>query len=472
MDNKVNFLRGTSAEYEAATKDNDTFYYTTDTEKLYLGNKEITGGGVTIDDSLSDTSKNPVQNKVITNALNTKANLTDIPTTLPANGGNADTVDGLHAVSFLQNLGFWSTGSIKDLLLSSSASGTVFIDNTVSDMPVDNAYWFGFIDRKVSNIIARVVSINNKAKYSITYNGGLQTWYGWVNEADGGNAANAQSLNGFTVPNSGLDLIGNPTASGGKPVLGVFDDTNGANAFYDIRQSNGDITRVQLNPYIAGDDALLRVFKYIAETDTWTEGLVNKAASANVSCHQIEFYLADGTDILSYIASDMCPAPFSTVVRIMHSPTCPTNYGYSASDNDFFYHIFKLDNSWSTVKAYDVRGNVEFINSCLNGTWSGWIKSSDGGNAATVNGLTVQTAVPANAKFTDTTYGAATASTTGLVTTGAQTFAGNKTFNGQVIPAGASDAAVAQARKIYAGTSDMTAGTTALETGAIYLVYE
>ena len=46
-DNKVNFLRGTSAEYEAATKDNDTFYYTTDDGKLYLGNKEITGGGVT-----------------------------------------------------------------------------------------------------------------------------------------------------------------------------------------------------------------------------------------------------------------------------------------------------------------------------------------------------------------------------------------------------------------------------------------
>ena len=94
------------------------------------------------------------------------------------------------------------------------------------------------------------------------------------------------------------------------------------------------------------------------------------------------------------------------------------------------------------------------------------------GNAATVNGLTVQTAVPANAKFTDTTYDAATASTTGLVTTGAQTLAGNKTFNGQVIPAGASAVGTAQARKIYAGTSDMTAGTTALETGAIYLVYE
>ena len=96
MNNKVNFLRGTSTEYEVATKDNDTFYYTTDDEKLYLGNKEITGGGVTIDDTLSDTSKNPVQNKVINAALNSKAELSDIPTSLPADGGNADTVDGIH----------------------------------------------------------------------------------------------------------------------------------------------------------------------------------------------------------------------------------------------------------------------------------------------------------------------------------------------------------------------------------------
>lgn len=90
MDNKVNFLRGTATEYEASTKDNDTFYYTTDDEKLYLGNKEITGGGVTIDDTLSDTSEHPVQNKVINAALNSKADLSDIPTSLPANGGNAD----------------------------------------------------------------------------------------------------------------------------------------------------------------------------------------------------------------------------------------------------------------------------------------------------------------------------------------------------------------------------------------------
>lgn len=42
---KVHFLRGTAQEYINAVKDDDTFYYTTDDEKLYLGSTEITGSG-------------------------------------------------------------------------------------------------------------------------------------------------------------------------------------------------------------------------------------------------------------------------------------------------------------------------------------------------------------------------------------------------------------------------------------------
>ena len=72
--NKVKFLRGTSNEYAVAEKDNDAIYFTTDDGKLYIGSKEISGdGSLTIDDKLSDTSTNPVQNKVINSALAGKA---------------------------------------------------------------------------------------------------------------------------------------------------------------------------------------------------------------------------------------------------------------------------------------------------------------------------------------------------------------------------------------------------------------
>lgn len=61
---------------------------------------------------------------------------------------------------------------------------------------------------------------------------------------------------------------------------------------------------------------------------------------------------------------------------------------------------------------------------------------------------------------------AASASAAGLVSTGAQTFAGNKTFNGQIIPAGATAYGTPQARKLSSGTADVT--TTNCPSGAWY----
>ena len=76
MNNKVKFLRGTSDEYAVAEKDNDTIYFTTDDGKLYIGDKEISGSDITIDDTLSDTSTNPVQGNVIKQAIDNKADKT------------------------------------------------------------------------------------------------------------------------------------------------------------------------------------------------------------------------------------------------------------------------------------------------------------------------------------------------------------------------------------------------------------
>lgn len=57
-------------------------------------NAKFTDTITTIDSALSSDSTNPVQNAVITAALSEKADTSDIPTSLPANGGNADTVGG------------------------------------------------------------------------------------------------------------------------------------------------------------------------------------------------------------------------------------------------------------------------------------------------------------------------------------------------------------------------------------------
>lgn len=140
---------------------------------------------------------------------------------------------------------------------------------------------------------------------------------------------------------------------------------------------------------------------------------------------------------------------------------------------------------------------------------------ANGGNAATVNGCTVKSNVPTDAKFTDTVYThptytartgvptanqtpefgatfsvtqpvsdgtghitgmttrtvkipntAASASAVGLVNTGVQTFAGAKTFNASVYPNGATDYGTPQARKLASGTA--TADTTNCPEGAWY----
>lgn len=76
-------------------------------DKVKLDGIETGANKTIVDSVLSDTSKNPVENNVINNALNSKANsshthtkseITDFPTTLPADGGNSTTVNN-HTVN-------------------------------------------------------------------------------------------------------------------------------------------------------------------------------------------------------------------------------------------------------------------------------------------------------------------------------------------------------------------------------------
>lgn len=122
-------------------------------------------------------------------AWNNKAELTDIPTTLPANGGNADTLNGLRESNFLQNLGSWTNGAVKDLILAATKSGFIWISNSVTGMPTAGAtWWFGILDcSNTSHRCLQVNSVSNRYKYSIVYNA-TEGWTDWVKTNDGGNA--------------------------------------------------------------------------------------------------------------------------------------------------------------------------------------------------------------------------------------------------------------------------------------------
>lgn len=169
---------------------------------------------VTVDSSLSTSSTNPVQNKVITTALNAKANSSDIPTSLPANGGNADTLENLPANKFVQNLGEWSSGDIKDLIVNATNSGFVTIAKSVTGMPVNGVYWYGFLDCNTVNRCLRITSTGNAGlTYSISYLASTQTWYNWHNTADGGNSATVGGTSVVTTASLGLHRIASGTAT-------------------------------------------------------------------------------------------------------------------------------------------------------------------------------------------------------------------------------------------------------------------
>lgn len=83
-----------------ASIDKDGWMSSDDKDKL--SNIEAEANKTIVDSTLSDTSDNPVQNNVVTKALNNKAEnkhthnkseINDFPDSLPANGGNADTVN-------------------------------------------------------------------------------------------------------------------------------------------------------------------------------------------------------------------------------------------------------------------------------------------------------------------------------------------------------------------------------------------
>ena len=184
MNNKVNFLRGTSTEYAASTKDNDTFYYTTDTKKLYLGGTEITS--IEVDDTSTTATNKTWSAKKISDS---------IPTTLPANGGNADTVDSKHASDFMQNLGTLTTGSLLDYVLTMTNSGYLLVNSNVTDTPVSGQFFFVDVRRDAGGSYAITATrFNAGGVYTNRYNAGLAKWYGWANVADGGNADTVDNL--------------------------------------------------------------------------------------------------------------------------------------------------------------------------------------------------------------------------------------------------------------------------------------
>ena len=85
--NKIKFLRGTSDEYTAAEKDNDTIYFTTDDGKLYIGDKEVSGESIkALNSHINDNIKHITSTERTNwNAAKTHADSAHAPSDAQAN---------------------------------------------------------------------------------------------------------------------------------------------------------------------------------------------------------------------------------------------------------------------------------------------------------------------------------------------------------------------------------------------------
>lgn len=137
MNNKVKFLRGTSGEYAVAEKDSDTIYFTTDDGKLYIGDKEVSGSDITIDDTLSDTSENSVQNKIINAALKEKASkdiMTGATSSAAGTSGLVPAPASGKQSSYLRGDGTWAVPTNTDTKVTNTLNTTAkaYVTGTTS----------------------------------------------------------------------------------------------------------------------------------------------------------------------------------------------------------------------------------------------------------------------------------------------------------------------------------------------------
>lgn len=102
-------------------------------------------------------------------------------------GGNADTLGGKSASEFLQDIGGLTSGSLLEYALTLSASGWLVAGPNVTDTPNPGKTFFvevrnydGYLELVACQTGANTVSVNN-------YN--RESWFGWHNVSDNGNAA-------------------------------------------------------------------------------------------------------------------------------------------------------------------------------------------------------------------------------------------------------------------------------------------
>ena len=149
----------------------------------------------------------------------TVSDITDFPTSLPANGGNADTV-GAKSISQILAVKGWFDGDMDNLKEQGS-----YIVNDATNMPISGGWgtalvFIGGTGSVVQVFTAYVISASDLCKTYIRHFTG-DLWSTWVNIADGGNADTLDGLHANEIA-SNPNLLDNPDFKINQRGLSVY----------------------------------------------------------------------------------------------------------------------------------------------------------------------------------------------------------------------------------------------------------
>lgn len=177
----------------------------------------------------------------------------EIPTSLPANGGNADTLDSKHASDFLQNQGILSSGDLLEHILTMTDSGYFFASSSVTSTPVEGQWFWVEVRRdERGDYCVTATRYNQGGVYTNRYNNNddMKKWYGWSNVAstvinDSATTSTTETLSANKINNMlsmfpfEWELIGISEPETGKGTSNTFEQTMSSGNPFCVYHSSG-----------------------------------------------------------------------------------------------------------------------------------------------------------------------------------------------------------------------------------------
>src|SRR5574344_106738 len=444
----THILRGTAAEYADAVKDEDTFYYTTDGEKFYIGSKEISGGSsVTIDDALSDTSENPVQNKVVKAAINNKADKTvaTIDTDGLMSASDKTKLDNANDVYALKSKYGDTTINVgrktdSDIGANSVAEGI----NVIASGDFSHAEGCG---TTASGDCSHAEGENTTARGSYSHAEGLDTIASGYCSHAGGNGSQASGASSFSHGTEILTQLDNEVVFGKYNIQGglfsigdgisdgerhnAFEVTTDGGKLHDKNIATEDDIPVEMTGATSNTNGVSGlvpaptiddITKFLCGNGTWKEmsggekgdkgdkGEQGIQGEAGKDGEDGTTYTPSIGEVTTVDSNELASASVSvnteTKEAVFNFAIPKGNKGLDGvqiSDNE------TVENkTWSSSKiASEIPTTVAELTDSSSYAKTAEIPTSlpaNGGNADTVNNHTVESDVPTDAKFTDTIY--------------------------------------------------------------------